>query len=435
MSSDELRLTGFLFKKSPKGIHPWQKRFFELSDGVLIWKKNRTDPKALNTLKLSSVIACPIHGKEFKLVIDLGKTYVLKASSNNEAEMWVRMIVKQMGLVRASASVATTRETPDAATAPLPQIGNGVDGNKDQPKKDADLVSEPESTATSAAPTAAPTVVRTEMRRANIPEKILKELPRKEGYMHKQTHKGPKGMKKWLRRWYELDAGVLNSKDSPRSIGLHGCISMHTVAGVSTADKRGGTCIILDMGPHKPGVVLKAGSETEAAEWLQALELSRELMVKAATEAGDLAVSGESRSKAVDEFDQSNPDDLRKDIDRKFVGLDMFGSDLARLLENADRMLDDLILDLEDVAYLSIPRQDVMDFYVGEYHRRLVDRLRPFIHNVSDHKEGLMLIAWVHHFYGMLKKIFQDGFDRETNERRRVGAADVGVCAAHGGVH
>eukprot|EP01043_Picozoa_sp_COSAG02_P068004 COSAG02_NODE_11135_length_1786_cov_1.268524_1_plen_498_part_10 len=152
--------------------------------------------------------------------------------------------------------------------------------------------------------------------------------------------------------------------------------------------------------------VVRFETSDDASFWMQKLEHCRQIAAMVESfRYGNAAIV----SKVAAQYDRAAPGLLCSEIDTEFLDLEAEEGDVNATLHAAESITDRLTVLLDDVATCQPPREDIAQFYVEQYHRRLYEVICSFLTasalEAMEAKDILLLVGWVYNYHDRLRKL------------------------------
>lgn len=227
-------------------------------------------------------------------------------------------------------------------------------------------------------------------------------MPGLEAYAQKRSPKGGGKLHVWQKRWFVLQHCRLTYYKSQSDDEPLGSILLSQVASIVMKHELSELKMI--VAGRK--TVMRFDSPEDASSWMQHLERCRQIAaVVESTRHGNAAIV----SKVAVQYDSAGPGSLCSEIDAEFLELEIDMGSVNATLNAAEAITDTLTVLLDDVATCQPPREDIAQFYMEQYHRRLYEVICSFLTasalEAMEAKDILLLVGWVYNYHDRVRKL------------------------------
>ena len=241
-----------------------------------------------------------------------------------------------------------------------------------------------------------------------VPPLTERYTPGLQIHAQKRSPKGGGKLQVWQKRWFVLQHCRLSYYRSQNDDEPLGSILLSQVS--SLVQKEDTNDLKMIVAGRK--TVIRFETAEDATLWMQTLERCRQLAAQVEPlRHGNAKVI----SKVAVQYDDAAPGQLSSEIDVEFMELDANNGDVADIMTTlaaAESITYVLTVLLDDVATCQPPREDIAQFYVEQYHRRLYAVICGFLTTSAleamEAKHILLLVGWVYNYHERLQKLGGD---------------------------
>jgi hypothetical protein len=226
--------------------------------------------------------------------------------------------------------------------------------------------------------------------------------PGLEIHAQKRSPKGGGKLQVWQKRWFVLHHCRLTYYKSRNDDEPLGSILLSQVSSIRLKQETND----LKMVVAGRKTVMRFESSEDATTWMRTLEQCRQIAaVVESIRHGNAKVV----SKVAVQYDSAAPGQLSSEIDIEFLELEGEMGEVIATLDAAESITDTLTVLLDDVATCQPPREDIAQFYVEQYHRRLYGVICSFLTasalEAMEAKHILLLVGWVYNYHDRVQKL------------------------------